>query len=111
LLKVLEGFEKSLVEVRTILVEGASKPQSMQQSTDTLAVPDINRIKWKIRGGMDASPDNEWAFVFRANRDGSIPSDRAQVVDYLNSHGGKFKRDGFEVSISKDGKFINRNKL
>jgi hypothetical protein len=65
----------------------------------------------KVKGGPDASPEDVWAFVFAKNRDGSTPSDLAKVISYLSSHGGRFVVDGFEVNVSRDGKFINRKKL
>jgi hypothetical protein len=34
-----------------------------------------------------------------------------QILNYLGSHGGRFIVNGFEISISRDGKFINRKRL
>jgi hypothetical protein len=110
--RLLAGFDSinmGLDVVRSALSESAnSKPP---KNRIELGVPNINSIRWKVKGGADASPTDTWAFVFAKNIDGSIPSDLTPIISYLGSHSGRLVVNGFEVSLFKDSKFINRKKI
>jgi hypothetical protein len=112
--RLLGGFDSitmGLDAVRSALSESVYAQQPLQGLNQELGVPSVDSIRWRSKGGADASPGDAWAFVFAKNRDGSTPSDLIQMLSYLASHGGRFDVNGYEVSVSKDGKFINRKKL
>jgi len=70
----------------------------------------IDFIEWKLKGGTLANADDDWAWTFVAERDGSIPPSRQQLIEHLKRY-GKVSQAGYEISLSKDSKFLNRKKL
>jgi hypothetical protein len=88
-----------------------SRPEVREQSVGLLGtppVPDISRVQWRIKGGGDAEPDDEYAFAFATKPNGSPNTEVADIVAYLKSHGNKFETGGYTITL-KD-KFIGRAK-
>jgi hypothetical protein len=56
-----------------------------------------------------ANAEDGWAWGFIQERDGSIPPGRAQLVEAVKRL-GKVAQAGYEITLSRDGKFLNRVK-
>ena len=56
-----------------------------------------------------ANAEDGWAWGFVQERDGSIPPGRAQLVEAVKRM-GKVAQAGYEITLSRDGKFLNRAK-
>jgi hypothetical protein len=68
--RLLAGFDSitmGIDAVRSALSESANVEQPQQIHCLELSIPSIGGIRWKIKGGGEASPRNEWAFVFAKN--------------------------------------------
>jgi len=71
---------------------------------------DVSNIRWKVKGGGLAQPSDTFAFEFTQSKDGSMPSERASLIKYLKAH-GVLSVDEFEITMSKDGKFLQRKRM
>lgn len=114
LLKGFETMERSLTEIRAVYAESAStmfaQPQPQPQNMGQLGIPNIDRARWRIKGGGDATPNDTWAFCFAHNQNGTTSPENQAILDYLSTHSGRFKVNGYSITLSRDGKFINRSK-
>ena len=115
LLDSLERLERSASEVRQVLGQNLAPvstriefkpPKASISSRDT--APDLSRVKWKLKGGLDANPEAEFAYAFTADQKGSVYSEVQPVLEYLKSNGGKSSLEGYELTVSQNGKFLNR---
>ena len=108
LLSIIEESERCLLEARSILNTNAtSKPAPAPNQSKT---PNIERIKWRIKGGSSASPSDDFAFDFTQDRDGKVTKDKAPLVDYIKQK-GLFQAEGYEITLNKDGKFLQRKRM
>jgi len=107
LINIIEECEKCLLEARTILgMNVVSKPNGSLAQQET---PSIEDIKWRIKGGGSADFSDKFAFDFVSDRDGRVSKEKAPIVNYIKQR-GPFQIDGYEVNLSKDGKFLQRKK-
>ncbi len=60
---------------------------------------------------MDAagSADN-FAFDFTQDRDGEVLRDKVPIIEYIKQK-GPFRVEGYEVTLSKDDKFLQRTRV
>jgi hypothetical protein len=65
-------------------------------------------MRWKVKGG-DASPSDMFVYALTSDQSGRMYKNLQPVVDYLKRNPA-LRSNGFEVSLSGDGKFINREK-
>jgi hypothetical protein len=108
LLTIIEESERCLLEARTILSTNAiSKPTQVPVQQKT---PSIESIKWRVKGGAAAGPSDDFAFDFTQDREGKVSRDKTPIVDYIKQN-GPFQADGYEVTLSKDGKFLQRKRM
>ena len=108
LLSIIEESERCLLEARTILSTNvASTPTQAQTQPKT---PSIDNIKWRVKGGSSASPSDDFAFDFAQDRDGNMSRDKKSIIDYIKQK-GPFQANGYEVTLSKDGKFLQRKRV
>ena len=122
LLTAFTQVGQGVAEIQSILAGAAStrpqipppQPKAPQQNLGGLGTPpsppSITGVKWLLKGGAPAQPSDGWAYCFSANRDGSIPTEVVPLVSYLQKNGA-FKLGAYEVSLSKDGKFLNRKRI
>ncbi len=69
LLDSLERLERSASEVRQVLEQNLIpsslrtevKPPKSTMASIKNTTPDIGKIKWKLKGGLDANPEAEFA--------------------------------------------------
>jgi hypothetical protein len=111
--RLLAGFDSinmGLDQVRAALSESANAQQIPEKNIKESSVPSIDGIRWKVKGGGDASPSDTFAYAFTSDQSGRVYTDLQPVVDYLKRSPAP-RINGFEVSLSKDAKFINRKKL
>jgi len=108
LLSIIEESEKCLLEARSILSMNAST-RTVQSPTNQ-TTPSIEYIKWRIKGGSSAGPNDDFAFDFTQDRDGNVSREKAPIIDYIKQK-GPFQVEGYEVNLSKDGKFLQRKKV
>ena len=116
LLESLEKLEKSASEVRQVLgqniVPSSIRTEAKSPKTSTVliknAMPDISRVKWKLKGGLDANPKDEFAYAFTTDQKGKVYTEVQPVLEYLKSNGGKSSLEGYELTVSQNGKFLNR---
>ena len=100
--------ERCLLEARSILSTNAtSKPAPAPNQSK---IPRIEGIKWRVKGGGAASPSDDFAFDFTQDRDGKMSRDKTPIVDYIKQR-GPFQADGFEITLSKDTKFLQRKRM
>lgn len=119
LLDSLERLERSASEVRQVLGQNLipidSKPEVKPSKAFTMPIktiiPDISRVKWKLKGGLDANPEAEFAYAFTADQKGKVHPEVQRVLEYLKSNGGKSSLEGYELTVSQNGKFLNRKYL
>ena len=116
LLDSLERLERSASEVRQVLgqniVPASMRVEVKSPKTSTAPIktpiPDISRVKWKLKGGLDANPDSEFAYAFTADQKGKMYTEVQLILEYLKSNGGKTSFEGYELTVSQNGKFLNR---
>jgi hypothetical protein len=116
LLDSLEKLERSASEVRQVLGQNIVssslrtevKPPKASTAPIKTTMPDISRVKWKLKGGLDASPDSEFAYAFTADQKGKMYAEVQPVLEFLKSNGGKSSLEGYELTVSQNGKFLNR---
>ena len=107
--RTIEQGEACFVEARNII--SANTVSSLNSNGGSKGEsPDVSSIRWKVKGGGLAQPSDVFAFEFTQNRDGSTPSERASLVKYLKAHGA-LSVDEFEITMSKDGKFLQRKRM
>jgi hypothetical protein len=108
LLSIIEESERCLLEARSILsMNAVSKPAQIPPQQKT---PGIEGIKWRVKGGGSAGPSDTFAFDFVSDRDGRVPKEKVPIADYIKQR-GPFQADGFEITLSKDGKFLQRKRM
>ena len=108
LLSIIEESERCLLEARGILSTNVvPKPSLAPTQQKALG---IDGIKWRVKGGGSAEPSDTFAFDFVSDRDGRVPKEKAPIIDYLKQK-GPFQADGYEVTLSKDGKFLQRKRV
>ena len=57
-----------------------------------------------------AGPSDDFAFNFTQDRDGKVSREKSPIVDYIKQK-GPFQAEGYEVTLSKDGKFLQRTRV
>ena len=75
------------------------------QAYTQVKTPSIEGLKWRIKGGASAGPSDDFAFDFTQDQDGKVSRDKAPIVDYIKQK-GLFQTEGYEITLSKDGKFL-----
>ncbi len=70
----------------------------------------IDGIQWRVKGGGSAEPSDDFAFDFVSDRDGRVSMEKVPLIDYIKQR-GPFQADGYEVTLSKDGKFLQRKRV
>ena len=108
LLNIIDESERCLLEARSLLSMNVSTKQvqtPVQQRT-----PNISGIKWRVKGGGLAGPSDDFAFNFTQDRDGKVSREKSPIVDYIKQK-GPFQAEGYEVTLSKDGKFLQRKRV
>ena len=108
LLSIIEQSERCLLEARSILSMNASTRQA--QASTQQKTPSIDGIKWRVKGGGSAGPNDDFAFDFTQDRDGKVPKEKVPILDYIKQK-GPFQAEGYEVTLSKDGKFLQRKRM
>ena len=108
LLSIIEQSERCLLEARSILSMNASTRPS--QASTQQKTPSIESIQWRVKGGDSADPSDDFAFDFVSDRDGRVSKDKVPIVDYIKQR-GSFQAEGYEVTLSKDGKFLQRKRV
>jgi len=106
LMRIIEESERGLLEVRSILTSSASAKLVTQTQVQQIT-PNITGVKWRVKGGRAAGSGDDFAFDFTQDRDGKVTRDKAPIVDYIKQR-GSFRVDSYEVTLSKDGKFLQR---
>jgi len=87
LLGIIEDSERCLLEARSILSMNAiSKPAAR------------------------ASPSDDFAFDFVSDRDGRVSKEKEPIVDYIKQK-GPFQVEFYEITLSKDWKFLQRKRV
>ncbi len=107
-IKKLDQLSKDVQELRELFAAGAFKPKPDEEDHAF----DLAAIQWKRAkkdGGGDANLDDNFAWAFAQNMNGIVPPEKKQLVDYLKQY-GKIQQNGYELSLSKDGKFLNRTR-
>ena len=108
LLNIIEESERCLLEARTILSTNTiAKPAQTSAQPKT---PSIEYLKWRVKGGSAAGPSDDFAFDFTQDREGKVSRDKAPIIDYIKQN-GPFQVEGYEVNLSKDGKFLQRKRV
>lgn len=108
--RTIEQGEACFVEARNIISANTVSSLNAGSGGSKGESPDVNGIRWKVKGGRLAQPSDVFAFEFTQNRDGTTPSERASLVKYLKAHGA-LSVDEFEITMSKDGKFLQRKRM
>jgi len=103
-IKVLDSMQNELKQLREIMTNGFTSKLPAIPST-----LDISGIKWKIKGGADATLNDGFAFAFAKDRNGGALPELNNIIAELNR--GPITQNGFKIGISKDGKFLQRNKV
>jgi hypothetical protein len=108
LLSIIEDSERCLIEARSLLTMNiiTRPPQALNQQK----TPCIDGIRWRVKGGGSADPSDDFAFDFSQDRNGVVSKDKSLIIDYIKRM-GPFQVDGYEVSLSKDGKFLQRMRI
>jgi hypothetical protein len=107
LLNIIEEIERCLLEARSILSMNASTRPAQEPSQQK--TPSIEYIKWRVKNSSSAIPNDEFAFNTQ-DSDGKVSSDKVPIVDYIKQK-GLFQADGYELTLSKDAKFLQRKKV
>jgi hypothetical protein len=108
LLSVLDEGERCFLEVRSLLSGNTStKPAPAPTQPKT---PSIEYVKWRVKSGSAVGPSDDFAFDFAHDRDGKVSRNKAPIIDYIKQNGA-FQVDGYEVNLSKDGKFLQRKRM
>jgi hypothetical protein len=107
----LDKLDKDLKELRELFTNGfTSKPIPVENHAF-----DLTAVKWMFKDkasgqNRPANLDDGYAWAFAATQNGVVPPERAPLVDFLKQH-GKVQQNGYELTISKDGKFLGRTRL
>ena len=103
LLNILDEGERCFLEVRSLLSFNPSfKPAQVPTQPKT---PTIDGIRWRVKGGSAAGPSDDFAFDFTQHRDGKVSRAKVPLMDHIKQR-GPFQAKGYEITLSKDGKFI-----
>ncbi|OGD56005.1 hypothetical protein A3K78_02895 [Candidatus Bathyarchaeota archaeon RBG_13_52_12] len=108
LLNIIDESERCLLEARSLLSMNVSTKQV--QTPTQQKTPSIQYIKWRVKGGGSAGPSDDFAFDFTQDRDGILSRDKAPIVDYIKQR-GPFQVGGYEITLSKDSKFLQRKRM
>ena len=108
LLSIIEQSQRCLLEARSILSTNTSTRQA--QTSTQQKTPSIESIQWRVKGGDSADPSDDFAFDFVSDRNGMIPKEKKAIVDYVKQRGPLWV-DEYEVTLSKDGKFLQRKRV
>ena len=108
LLSILDENERTILEARSML--SSSSTINPVQTASQPKTPSIKYVKWRVKGGSAAGPSDDFAFDFTQDRDGNFSRDKAPIIDYIKQK-GPFQVDGYEVNLSKDGKFLQRKRV
>ena len=109
-IKIADDLDAVVKRLRTLGSAGfTSKPPEASQA------PSSSGIEWRVKekdSGQNrlANAEDGWAWAFATDMDGKIPADSAQLIEHLKRF-GKVTQSGYELTLSKDGKFLNRKKL
>ena len=104
--KVIAWLDKGdewMKQGRALFLEGYT------QQDQIATPPNISGIKFFIKGGTKAGPNDSFAFCFGSNQDGSVPAEKRALVEYLKTN-KELKAGEYTVTISKDFKFIQRKR-
>ena len=108
LLNIIDESERCLLEARTLLSSNASaKPTQTPTPSKT---PSIEYVKWRVKGGSLVGPSDDFAFDFTQDREGKVSRDKAPIVDYIKQR-GPFQSEGYEITLSKDSKLLQRKRM
>ena len=109
LLNILDPGERwCFLEIRSFLsVNTSTKPAQIPTQPKT---PTIDGIRWRVKGGSAAGPSDDFAFDFTQDRDGRVSKEKEPIIDYIKQK-GPFLVEGYEVNLSKDGKFLQRKRV
>jgi len=67
---------------------------------------------WRLPGGKSAVKTSPWAHAFIYDMDGEVWPEVEEMLNLLNkSPNGTHVEGGYEVSVSPDGRFLNRRRL
>ena len=89
LLVEFDSISRGLDEVRSALSESVGTQQSCSLE---LSVPSIDGIRWKVKGGGDASPSDTFAYAFACDQGGRVYRNLQPAVDYLKRNPPEDKR-------------------
>ncbi len=109
----LDQVSRRLRELGAAGFSSRSAVLPAQQSTQPqVSAGDV--VTWMVKEkdlnrSRPANAEDGWAWGFVQERDGSIPPGRAQLVEAVKRM-GKVAQAGYEITLSKDGKFLNRAK-
>ena len=109
LMSIIEESERNLLEVRSLLtlnlITKPKSPNPAQQSA-----PNLSGVKWRVKGGRTAGSGDDFAFDFTQDRNGKVQREKAPIIDYIKQK-EPFIVENYEVTLSKDGKFLQRVKV
>jgi hypothetical protein len=109
LMNIIEESERNLLEARSILTMNTSTKPASSTPTQQM-VPNIDRVQWRVKGGRSAGSGDDFAFDFTQDRDGKVQREKALIIDYIKVK-GPFRVENYDVTLSKDGKFLQRVKV
>ncbi|MEM2126601.1 MAG: hypothetical protein QXH67_00050 [Candidatus Bathyarchaeia archaeon] len=96
ILASLEGIERALRELRTLLTEGLDGGQGLG----------LSGLQWKLKDKSPAGDDAAWAWDYALNQDGTVRSEVKPLVEAVQKAGGQLKIGRYVISIN--GKFLHR---
>jgi hypothetical protein len=103
--RLITDIEVRLRKLRELGAGGfTSKPVNLEAHAF-----DLDGINWRIKGGAKATLDDSFAFDFTADRNGTVPPEKKELVEYLKKN-NSLVQNGFTITLSKDGKFLNRSR-
>lgn len=111
-LELLDEKDKINAQIRNILA-GAIFRESKPESTSKSAMPEtgvgIPTDGWTSYATKGPAGSNEPAWRFASDRDDRIYPEVEALVDRIYES-GKVEQGGFTFTLSKDGKFLQRNR-
>jgi len=73
---------------------------------------DVNRLKWKAKGGELVGPDSGWAWAFSMDRDGFVLDEARPLVEAIERYGPEVVVGDYILKMSgRDGNLLSRRRL
>ena len=123
LIKRIDAIRVSLDDLSNFLARGLTTetptPSRQRKAEEASQEPpfelrgfDLDRIKWKAKGGELAEPDSHWSWAFSTDRNGFVLDETRPLVEAIERYGPEVVVGDYILKMSgRDGNLLSRRRL